>query len=80
VPITGSIDWIEVITSVQRRRRWTAEEKVAVLREVYAPGMSVCKPPLRTVFPASELTAVVSTSAGNGGCTSARTVQRRELR
>jgi transposase-like protein len=30
-----------VITSVQRRRRWSAEEKAAVMQETYAPGMSV---------------------------------------
>jgi transposase len=30
-----------VITSVQRRRRWSAEEKVAIVQETYAPGMSV---------------------------------------
>jgi len=32
---------IEVITSVQRRRRWTAEEKARIVNETYQPGMSV---------------------------------------
>ncbi len=32
---------IEVITSVQRRRRWSAEEKARIVQETYAPGMSV---------------------------------------
>jgi transposase len=41
VSITGNIDRVEVITSVQRRRRWSAEEKVAIVQETYAPGMSV---------------------------------------
>jgi transposase len=41
VSMTGKIDQIEVITSVQRRRRWSAEEKVAIVSETYAPGMSV---------------------------------------
>ena len=39
--MTGNKDRIEVITSVQRRRRWSAEEKVGIVQETYAPGMSV---------------------------------------
>jgi transposase len=39
--VTGNIDRIEVITSVQRRRRWPAEEKARVVQETCAPGMSV---------------------------------------
>ena len=39
--MTGNIDRVEVITSVQRRRRWSAEEKAAIVQETYAPGMSV---------------------------------------
>src|SRR5262249_8578935 len=39
--VTGNIDRVEVITSVQRRRRWSAEEKVRIVQETYAPGMSV---------------------------------------
>lgn len=39
--MTGKIEQIEVITSVQRRRRWSAEEKAAIVQETYAPGMSV---------------------------------------
>lgn len=31
---------LEVVT-VQRRRRWTATEKLAMVRETYEPGMSV---------------------------------------
>ena len=41
MPMTGSIDRIEVITSVQRRRRWSAEEKARIVQETYAPGTSV---------------------------------------
>src|SRR5213080_2868237 len=41
VSMTGKIDRVEVITSVQRRRRWSAEEKTAIVQETYAPGMSV---------------------------------------
>jgi transposase-like protein len=41
VSMTGKIDRLEVITSVQRRRRWSAEEKARMVQETYAPGMSV---------------------------------------
>src|ERR1700756_4621648 len=41
VSMTGTIDRVEVIASVQRRRRWSAEEKAAIVQETYAPGMSV---------------------------------------
>jgi hypothetical protein len=30
-----------MITSVQRRRRWSTEEKVRILEEMYLPGNSV---------------------------------------
>ena len=36
-----TIDRVEVITPVQRRRRWLAEEKAAIVQETYAPGVSV---------------------------------------
>jgi len=32
---------IEVITSVQRRRRWAPAEKRAIVEETYQPGMTV---------------------------------------
>ena len=32
---------VEVISSVQRRRRWTTEEKVRIVEETYLPGNSV---------------------------------------
>src|SRR5947208_4450731 len=41
MPMTGNIDRVEVITSVQRRRRWSAEEKARIVQATYAPGMSV---------------------------------------
>jgi hypothetical protein len=43
VSTTGKIERVEVITSVQRRRRWSAEEKTRVVQEMYAPGMSVSR-------------------------------------
>lgn len=39
--MTEKIERVEVITSVQRRRRWPAEEKARIVQETYAPGMSV---------------------------------------
>jgi transposase-like protein len=39
--MTGKIEQVEVITSMQRRRRWSADEKAAMVQETYAPGMSV---------------------------------------
>jgi len=32
---------IKVITSVQRRRRWSAEEKNGMVEEAEQPGMSI---------------------------------------
>ena len=34
--MTGSVDRVEVITSVQRRRRWSAEEKARIVQETPA--------------------------------------------
>ena len=34
-------DRVEVITGVQRRRRWTPEEKLALVRRTFEPGMTV---------------------------------------
>jgi transposase len=41
VSMTGKIERVEVITSVERRRRWPAEEKARIVQETYAPGLSV---------------------------------------
>ena len=32
---------VRVITSVERRRRWSSEEKRSIIQETYLPGMSV---------------------------------------
>jgi transposase len=34
--MTGNIDRVEVITSVQRRRRWSAEETARIVQETPA--------------------------------------------
>jgi transposase len=39
--MTDASSKVEVITSVQRRRRWSAAEKVRMVEETYAPGASV---------------------------------------
>jgi transposase-like protein len=41
VPMTYTSDRIEIITSVQRRRRWTAAEKMRLVEQTFAPGMTV---------------------------------------
>jgi len=39
--MTNPSNRVEVITSVQRRRRWTASEKVRMVEETFEPGMTV---------------------------------------
>jgi transposase len=39
--MTSNKDKVEVVTSVQRRRRWSAAEKKAIVQETYEPGKSV---------------------------------------
>src|SRR5262245_38676673 len=39
--MTNSTNRVEIITSVQRRRRWTAAEKVRMVEETLEPGMTV---------------------------------------
>src|SRR4051794_37011264 len=40
-PCPPRAERVEVITSVQRRRRWSTEEKVRIVEETYLPGNSV---------------------------------------
>lgn len=39
--MTITKDQIHIITSVERRRRWSIEEKRSIAQETYLPGMSV---------------------------------------
>jgi transposase len=39
--MTGSKDRIVVITYVQRRRRWSVEEKRNIVQETFLPGMNL---------------------------------------
>lgn len=41
VSMTNTSDRVEIITSVQRRRRWTAAEKMHLVEQTFAPGMTV---------------------------------------
>src|SRR5262245_25747182 len=38
--MSNPTDRVEIITSVQRRRRWTAAEKVRMVEETFEPGMT----------------------------------------
>jgi hypothetical protein len=66
VSMTGKIEHVEVITSVQRRRRWSAEEKAAIVQETYAPGISVLLVAPGTALPRT------SCSPGGGSMRAAR--------
>jgi hypothetical protein len=70
VSMTGKIEQVEVITSVQRRRRWSAEEKAAVVQKTYAPGMSV------SLVRAGMVLRLIGCSVG-GGSTSKGRCRRR---
>lgn len=39
--MTISKEKIQVVTSVERRRRWTPEEKRSIVQETYQPGMNL---------------------------------------
>jgi transposase len=41
VSMANPTERVEIITSVQRRRRWTASEKVRMVEETFEPGMTV---------------------------------------
>jgi transposase len=41
VSMINPTDRVEIIASVQRRRRWTASEKVRMVEETVEPGMTV---------------------------------------
>ena len=41
VSMTNSTNRVEILTSVQHRRRWMAPEKVGMVEETFEPGMTV---------------------------------------
>jgi transposase len=40
VSMTNPTNRVEIITSVQRSRRWTASEKVRIVEETFEPGLT----------------------------------------
>ena len=39
--MSNSVDRVEVFAGIQRRRRYTAEQKMSVVQEAMAPGMTI---------------------------------------
>ena len=39
--MSSSVDRVEVFSQIQRRRRWSVDQKLAVLAEAAQPGMSI---------------------------------------
>ena len=39
--MTITKEQVHVITSVERRRKWSVEEKRSIIQETYLPGMSL---------------------------------------
>jgi hypothetical protein len=50
VSMSNPTDRVEIITSVQRRRRWTASEKVRIVEETFEPGMPQVQFHIASVF------------------------------
>ncbi|MCX7978844.1 MAG: transposase [Bdellovibrionaceae bacterium] len=46
---------VEVITSSQRRRRWTVEQKISMIKETYEPGENVSTVARKHGISASQL-------------------------
>lgn len=53
--MTSTNSKVEVITSVQRRRRWAPAEKKAIVQETYEPGKSVSSVARNHGIPPSQL-------------------------
>jgi len=49
--MTNSTNRVEIITSVQRRRRWMAPEKVRMVEETLEPDMTVSLVARRQALP-----------------------------
>jgi len=52
---SNSVQRVEVITSVERRRRWAPAEKKAIVEETYRPGMSVSSVARKHGIPPSQV-------------------------
>jgi transposase len=51
----SGVQRVEVITSVERRRRWAPAEKKAIVEETYEPGMSVSAVARRRGIPPNQI-------------------------
>src|SRR5262249_2751238 len=71
--MSNPTDRVEIITSVQRRRRWTAGEKVRMVEETFEPGMTVSRGSPTWRCPES---AVHVAPAGGGGSADGRRQRR----
>ena len=49
----GRVGWADVL-GVERRRRWTPEEKMRIVEETYLPGNSVSLVARPTALPATS--------------------------
>ena len=67
--MTSSSNGVEIITSVQRRRRWTAPEKVRMVEETFEPpgGSSAWRCPNYQLFSWRRLVAQGSLTAAGCG-------------
>jgi hypothetical protein len=43
VSMINPTDRVEIIPSDQRRRSWTASEKIRIVEETFEPGMEACR-------------------------------------
>src|SRR5215813_7310688 len=75
--MTNAADRVEIITSVQCRRRWTASEKVWIVEGTFEPGMTVSLVARRHGV-APEPALHVAPASGRGGADGRR--QRRRGR
>jgi hypothetical protein len=64
--VTDAWSKAEVITSVQRRRRWSAAEKVRIVEEIYTPDALVSLSPVARVEPEPVLLSAPPDGRGGG--------------
>ena len=62
--MTNPPNRIDIVTSVQRRRRWTASEKVRMAEETFEPGMTAATAAAAAVVACSSVSLRISASGG----------------
>ncbi len=55
VSMTSSSNRVEIITAIQRRRRWTAAQKMRIVEETFEPGATVSEVARRHEVAPSQL-------------------------